>query len=268
MNVIIRKTEKDMGKAAANDAAELLRYYTSVKKKNIVITFAAAPSQSAFLAALTREKGIDWSKVIAFHMDEYLDLPDGHPNTFKDFLNKQVVSRVPLHRKNVTFIKDMQASSKNLCREYGALFTKAVKSVRAKGGVYIVFMGIGVNGHIAFNEPGTNLWTKKPIVPVTIDATSVRQQYNDYKNDPNPKARYASLADVPRKAVTMSPAGLLDADRIFCIVPGPQKADAVKKTVESAISDKVPATLLRLHENVRLYIDGASAGKLLKKPSL
>ncbi|MCM8829648.1 MAG: 6-phosphogluconolactonase [Candidatus Omnitrophica bacterium] len=119
-----------------------------------------------------------------------------------------------------------------------------------------------MNGHIAFNEPGTDIWTDKLIIKVRINDVSVRQQYEDYKDHPNPEARYKSLDEVPRDALTMTCSAILMADKIFCMVPGQQKADAVKKAIEGEITNKLPASILRLHKDVSLYLDKESSSML------
>lgn len=264
MKIVVARDKGLMARMAAREAGELLR--RTVKPAGALVTFAAAPSQDRFLQALSREKNIAWDRVKAFHMDEYLDLPDGHPNTFKAYLSRHVLGQIPLPAKNLSFIKDMR--SRRPEQEYARIFLRELKNVRDRGGTYIVFMGIGVNGHIAFNEPGTDLWVDEPFVPVRLDDVSVRQQFDDYKRHPDPDARYASLSDVPRRAVTMSVAALLAADTIVCVVPGRHKAEAVAKAVEGPLTEEVPASLLRLHPDVRLFLDTDAAGRLRKVPVL
>jgi len=257
---------KEMGKAAAKDVAALLREYTAKRKKRVVINFAAAPSQDFFLAQLCREKGIAWNKVTAVHLDEYVDLKRGHPNTFESYQREHLFSKINIPAENVHYIKALKGSAKQIAAGYGRFIKSTVGGVRKSGGIYIACIGIGVNGHIAFNEPHVNKRTPEWVIPVKIDSVSVRQQYNDYKNNPNPAARYENLEEVPRNAVTVSCAGILNADRIFCIVPGKHKADAVKAMWDGPVTDKLPASLLRMHPDMTLYLDKASAGKLDRVP--
>jgi len=255
-----------MGKTAAGEAGEILRYYTKKKGLEVMTAFAAAPSQNTFLAQLYQEKGIDWKKVTAFHLDEYLDLTKGHPNTFQAYLQEHIFGKVPISRENIHYIKDIEGPPEKVLIEYTKRLKKAFLKKQKADSLYLAFIGIGVNGHIAFNEPGTDLWQKTWVVQVKIDETSVKQQFDDYKNHPDPSARYRTPEEVPRHAFTITCAGILAADIIFCMVPGKQKAGAVKALLEGPLSDRLPASLLRLHENVHLYLDNASVSKLNYKP--
>jgi len=162
--------------------------------------------------------------------------------------------------------EDAGKEPEEIIKNYTESFREKYKEVKKNTGIYLAFIGIGVNGHIAFNEPDTDLWSEKFLIKVQIDEVSVKQQYDDYKNHTNPEARYKSLDEVPRNALTMSVSSILLSDIIYCMVPGKQKADAAKMTVEGEISEKVPASFLRLHSEVNLYLDKNSASKLIKKP--
>jgi len=258
-------TNQEMGGTAGKEVGEALREYTVRKNLPVVANFAAAPSQDTFLAQLSKEEGIDWEKVTAVHLDEYVDLDKGHPNTFQVYLEEHLFDNIPIPREKVHYIKDLRGSPQEIATEYDQLIRKVVEETRDRGGIYIACIGIGVNGHIAFNEPHVDKRTKRIVIPVEIDETSVKQQYDDYKDHPNPQARYQTLEDVPQRAITVSCAGILAADRIFCMVPGAQKADAVKAMWDGPITDKLPASLLRLHHQVVLYLDRASASKLDRK---
>jgi len=251
-----------MGRTAAREVGKILRHYTKNRNTEVMTTFAAAPSQNTFLRQLVREKGVDWKKITAFHLDEYLDLPKGHPNTFQAYLKENIFDKIPIPQNNVHYIKNSEGTPKEISIEYERLLKKAFLKKQKTKGLYLAFIGVGVNGHIAFNEPGTDLWTENWVTQVKINKISVRQQFDDYKNHPNPSVRYKTLEEVPKNAITMTCAGILAADAIFCMVPGKQKASAVKKLVEGSISDRLPASLLRLHENVNLYLDNDSASKL------
>ncbi len=257
-----------MGAAAASEAGRILEDYTTGQKKPVVCVFAAAPSQDTFLEHLSMRKGIDWKLVTAFHLDEYLDLPRKHPNTFEVYLQKHIFEKVRLPGTNIHMIKSLGSSPDEIAGRYGAMLEEAVDGVRGQGGIYAAFIGIGVNGHIAFNEPGTDIYSSKWVLPIEIDDVSARQQFDDYKNHPDPAARYASPQDVPRKALTMTCAAILEADRILCMVPGRQKADAVQKSLEGPVTQDVPASLLRKHPSASIYLDCESAGKLILPPSV
>ncbi len=267
MKVKVYGNADRMGAAAADRAASILKKYTS-EKKPVLCVFAAAPSQDTFLAHLSKKEGIDWSGITAFHLDEYLDLPRNHPNTFESYLRKNIFEKVRIPEEKINFIKGVAGSPAEIAEKYGASLAKAVKKVRENGGIYIAFIGIGVNGHIAFNEPGTDIFSSKWVLPIEIDDVSVKQQFDDYKDHPDPAARYATLADVPRKALTMSCAAILEADAILTLVPGSQKAEAVRKALEGPVTADLPASLLRQHRTAILYLNDDSASKLSEPPSV
>ena len=248
----VYKTREEMGQAAARDAASAVKRYIKEKGKAVVV-FAAAPSQNEFLFHLAKARGIDWSKVICFHLDEYIDLPRNHPNTFEAYLREHIFDLVK--PRTIYFLKDLQGSPEQICEQYA-------RQIRKQGGVDISCIGIGENGHIAFNEPGSDLADREMVRVITIDGRSVRQQYRDYKDHPDPEARYSSLKAVPRKAWTMTVPAILSAQEIFTMVPGPQKADAVKKMWEGPISSACPSSALRRHPAVRIYLDQHSASLL------
>ncbi len=267
-NVFILENNEQMGEESALLAGEILKQFTAKLDKKCIATFAAAPSQDTFLYNLSKNKDIKWENVYAFHLDEYITLPDGHPNTFKEYLKTHIFDKVDIPSKNIFYIKDSGKNADEMIMNYTKLFSDKYKEVKKEDGIYIAFIGIGVNGHIAFNEPETDLWSNKLMIKVRIDDISVKQQYDDYKNHPNPNARYKTLEDVPREALTMSVGAILKADKILCIVPGKQKANAVKLTIEGEITNKVPASLLRLHKDINLYLDTYSSSLLKDAPEL
>jgi len=248
----IHETRNEMGKAAAQDVAATMKKYIQSKGK-VVVVFAAAPSQNEFLAHLGRMRSIDWARVICFHLDEYVDLPRNHPNTFEAYLREHLFDLVNPGR--VYFLKGLKGNAREVARRYAKL-------VRKHGGLDISCIGIGENGHIAFNEPGSDLDDPEMVRIITIDSRSVKQQYRDYKDHPNPAARYSSLKAVPRKAWTMTVPAILSAEEIFTIVPAPQKAEAVKKMWEGPITSACPSSALRRHAGVKIYLDEDSASAL------
>ncbi len=264
--IFILKDNEELGKKAAEDAGKILEEYTNKLNKKCICVFAAAPSQDTFLQNLSKNKNIKWKNIYAFHLDEYIDLPKGHPNTFEEYLRTHIFDKVNILKENIFYIKDAGKNEEEMIKNYTKFFVEKYKEVKENGGIYLAFIGIGVNGHIAFNEPDTDLWTDKFMIKITLDDISVKQQYEDYKNHPNPEARYKSLEEVPRNALTMTVSAILLADKIFCMVPGTQKADAVKKVIEGEISEKVPASFLRFHKSINLYLDKNSSSKLNKKP--
>jgi len=268
LKVQVHEDADKMGAAAAEKAGKLLKKYTAEKKKPVLCVFAAAPSQDTFLENLCKEEGIDWSMITAFHLDEYLDLPRNHPNTFEVYLRKNLFEKITVPEDKIHMIKALSGTPEEIAAAYGKKLEEAVRKTREEGGIYAAFIGIGVNGHIAFNEPGTDIYSSRWVLPIEIDDVSVKQQFDDYKNHPDPAARYATMADVPRKALTMSCAAILEADSIFTLVPGKQKADAVQKALEGPVTPLVPASLLRQHRSIKLYLNCDSAGKLNPPPSV
>ncbi|MCM8785213.1 MAG: 6-phosphogluconolactonase [Candidatus Omnitrophica bacterium] len=264
--IYILRDNEELGLFASKKAGEILEKYTNQLNKKCLCVFAAAPSQDTFLENLSKNKNIKWENIYAFHLDEYTDLPIGHPNTFQEYLRTHIFEKVNIPEENIFYMKEAGNSPDEIIENYTKAFMEKYKEIKNDGGIYLSFIGIGVNGHIAFNEPETDLWTDEIIVKIRIDNISVKQQYEDYKNHPNPKARYKSLDDVPRNALTMTVSAILLSDKIFCMVPGKQKANAVKQTIDGDITNKVPSSFLRLHENVSLFLDQESAYLLLKKP--
>jgi glucosamine-6-phosphate deaminase len=245
-------TRDEMGKMAGREVAAAMKRFIREKGK-VRVVFAAAPSQNEFLAYLRKDKSIPWSKTICFHLDDYADLPRHHPNTFEEYLNEHLFNRVKPRR--IYFFKALRGTPDQIARQY----TEAIKR---NGGIDIACIGIGENGHIAFCEPGSDLRDRRMTRVIRIDDRSVRQQYRDYKDHPNPAARYSSLKAVPRRAFTMTVPAILSAREIYTIVPGAQKADAVKKMWEGPISSACPSSALRMHSWVRIYLDKDSARKL------
>jgi len=241
-----------MGKAAAQAVSSAMNRFIQ-NQGEVAIVFAAAPSQNEFLAHLAKIKSIDWSRVECFHLDEYIDLPRHHPNTFEEYLREHLFASVK--PKRIHFFKAMKGTPAQIARQYA-------EQINRRGGLDMVCLGIGENGHIAFCEPGSDLHDPQMIRIIEIDDRSVRQQYRDYQNHPNPQARYGSLRDVPRRAFTMTVPMMLAGKEIYTIVPGPQKADAVRKMWEGPISSACPSSALRLHPRVKIFLDRDSARKL------
>ena len=252
LEVNIYGTRDEMGKAAARDVAAAMKKIMKTKYY-VVAVFAAAPSQNEFLAHLARIRAIDWDRVICFHLDEYVDLPRNHPNTFEAYLREHLFDLVKPEK--IYFLKGLRGNAREVARRYGNL-------LRRHGGIDISCIGIGENGHIAFNEPGSDLDDPETVRIITIDNLSVKQQYRDYKDHPDPAARYASLKAVPRQAWTMTVPAILSAREIFTIVPAPQKAEAVKKMWEGPISSSCPSSALRRHAAVKIYLDKDSGAGL------
>lgn len=241
--VRIYDTRRSMGEAAAADVAACIRELLAVKQE-IYMIFAAAPSQNEFLAALAATPGIEWNRIHALHMDEYVGLPADAPQGFGNFLRAAIFGQVPF--ASVDYI-GTESDPDETCRRYAAL----LQGIQ----VDIVCMGIGENGHIAFNDPPVADFNDPlTIKKVALDETCRLQQVHD--------GCFARIEEVPRYAVTLTVPTMFRARYIFCIVPAPTKANAVRATVCGPISEQCPASILRTHEHAILYTDSDSAALL------
>ena len=242
--VRIYDTRRNMGEAAAADVAACIRELLAVKQE-IYMIFAAAPSQNEFLAALAAAPGIEWGRIHALHMDEYVGLPADAPQGFGNFLRAAIFDKVPF--ASVDYI-GTESDPDETCRRYAAL----LQGIQ----VDIVCMGIGENGHIAFNDPPVADFNDPlTIKKVALDETCRLQQVHD--------GCFARIEEVPRYAVTLTVPTMFRARYIFCIVPAPTKANAVRAAVCGPVSEQCPASILRTHEHAILYTDSDSAAALL-----
>ena len=207
--------------------------------------FAAAPSQNEVLAALANDKEIPWNRVNAFHMDEYIGLSADAPQGFGNFLRAAIFGVAPF--KSVNYINISATDADAECERYSKLLEENPTD--------IVVMGIGENGHIAFNDPPVaDFNDKKKVKPVALDEICRQQQVND--------GCFATIDDVPKTAITLTCPTLFLGDYLFCIVPAPTKANAVKATVCGEIGEACPATILRRHKSAVLYLDPDSSALL------
>ena len=244
LTVNIYNTRTEMGEAAAKDIKACILSLLE-KKETINMIFAAAPSQNEVLASLALDKEIPWERVNAFHMDEYIGLSADAPQGFGNFLKAHIFGLAPF--KSVNYIDISATDAEAECARYSALLAQYPTD--------IVVMGIGENGHIAFNDPPVADFNDPKIAkPVELDEVCRNQQVND--------GCFASIDLVPTHAITLTCPTLLKAPYAFCIVPAPTKANAVKRTLEGAISTECPATTLRNHPNAILYLDGDSSALL------
>ena len=230
-----------MGVAAALEVAEKIKKLQRLKKE-INMIFAAAPSQNELLEELTAIKEIEFSGITAFHMDEYVGLGEEAPQRFGNFLYEKLFGKAKF--KQVHYINPSEQNPEEECRRYASLLDKV--------SVDIVCMGIGENGHIAFNDPPFADFADPRLVKVVeLDEKSRNQQVHD--------GCFDSLNKVPKKAITLTIPVLFNADFIFCVVPGNTKAEAVKETLKGRIDSNCPASVLRMHSNATLFLDVESA---------
>ncbi|PWW28253.1 glucosamine-6-phosphate deaminase [Cytobacillus oceanisediminis] len=236
LKVRVYETREEMGREAGRNVKEKIHELLD-KKQNIRIVFAAAPSQNEVLQYLAEAKDIDWSKITVFHMDEYIGLPEEAPQRFGYYLSKKLFNSVK--PKKVHLI-DGNRSVKEECRRYAALLQKAP--------IDIVCLGIGENGHIAFNDPPVADFTDLKVVKkVEMDKECRQQQVND--------GCFPSIEKVPTEALTLTIPALLSGEYLFCVVPGKSKSRAVKNVLEGPITIECPASILRTHPQCTLYVD-------------
>jgi len=232
-----------MGAAAASDVISKIKELLSTQDL-INIIFAAAPSQNEFLAALSAAQ-LPWNRIRAFHMDEYIGLPADAPQRFGNFLHDRIFSKLPFAQ--VHYI-DGNADEQTSCESYAALLKKYPAD--------IVCMGIGENGHIAFNDPPVANFKDTALVKVVeLEQPCRQQQVND--------GCFDAINNVPLKAITLTIPALMSAAFIFCMVPGSTKTTAVYNTLHQNIIEQYPSTILRTHARAVLYIDELS-GTLLE----
>ena len=237
-------TRMDLGQAAGLEAAAQLKRLLALQQR-VNIVFAAAPSQNEFLDTLAAVEGIEWERVTAMHMDEYVGLSPDAPQRFGNFLKEHIFDTVK--PAGIHYLDGNAADIHAECQRYSGLLRD--------NPVDIVFAGIGENGHLAFNDPGVADFLDTALVKVvTLDEMCRQQQVND--------GCFDQLSQVPTQALTLTVPSLMAARWIYAIVPGPTKADAVRGTLSGEITPDVPATILRIHPRAVLYIDEDSAAKL------
>jgi glucosamine-6-phosphate deaminase len=242
MEIRITDTRYDLGISAAKHVAEVLREVIA-EKGSARIVLSTGASQFDTLEALTKESGIAWNKVEMFHLDEYVGLPETHPASFRKYLKERFVDKVgPL--KAAHFVDGT--------KECIASLTAELRSAP----IDIGLIGIGENGHIAFNDPPADFDTREAYIIVNLDDACKRQQMGE--------GWFPTIDDVPKQAVSMTPYQIMQCERIVSCVPYAVKAEAVRKTVQAKeTTNLVPATLLKEHPNFILYLDKDSAAGIL-----
>ena len=244
MNVRVFGSRAAMGACAGSEAAQHLRTLLS-ERNEVNVMFAAAPSQNETLAALSEAEGVDWRRVNAFHMDEYVGMDPAHPAGFGNFLRRAIFDRLPF--KSVHLLDGNAADLPDAARAYSAL-------LRAHP-LDICLLGVGENGHIAFNDPPVADFQDPELVKIVELETRCReQQVHD--------GCFAALEQVPTHALTATIPALFGAKRLFCSVPSATKAQAVRDMILGPLTTSCPASILRTHAASSLYLD-AEAGRYL-----
>ncbi|QKZ13279.1 glucosamine-6-phosphate deaminase [Spirosoma sp. KUDC1026] len=242
LRVCVFDTRQAMGAAAGKDIADKIRELLA-KKESLRIIFAAAPSQNEMLAFLASADGIDWSRIDVFHMDEYVGLPTNAPQRFAYFLTTKLFANVA--PRSVNLIDDTLGADA-ACQRY--------KELLEQGPIDIVCLGIGENGHLAFNDPPVADFDDPEVIKrVELDDICRQQQVND--------GCFATFNDVPKEALTLTIPTLLSGHHLFCVVPGKTKRQAVNAVLTGPITTDCPASILRQHADCTLYVDADSYGQ-------
>jgi glucosamine-6-phosphate deaminase len=231
-----------MSRAAARQAADLLRVRLAAAGHARIIA-ATGASQFDFLDALTSADGIDWTQVEMFHLDEYVGLSIDHPASFRKYLLERLIRKAGITRYHFL---DAESDPQEVAARVGRELASAP--------IDVAFVGIGENAHLAFNDPPADFEAEAPYLVVTLDEACRRQQVGE--------GWFPSVDAVPRQALSMSVRQILKANAIICVVPDARKAPAVKASLEGAISAEVPASILRRHGNVTVYLDREAAALL------
>ena len=237
-------SRKTCGKAAALHGAARIREAIRAQGHARVIV-ATGASQFEMLSELVKQPDIDWSRVVAFHLDEYVGLPISHPASFRQYLWKRFVSLLPLPLAAFHYING-EGDPEAECRRVG----KLIKA----GPIDVAFVGIGENGHLAFNDPPADFKTKQAYLVVELDTACRRQQLGE--------GWFPSLQKVPRKAISMSISQIMAARAIVCTVPDIRKAQAVKDCLAGEVTNLHPASILQLHPDTRFFMDKPAASLL------
>ena len=235
-------TKAELGYAAAREAARIINQAISERGAAYVIA-ATGASQFEFLDSLVHEE-IEWGKVVFFHLDEYVGLQESHRASFRRYLKERILSRV--RPGGFHLINGEAGDVYEECRRVGELISRQT--------IDVAFVGIGENGHLAFNDPPADFETDEPYILVNLDQQCRRQQVGE--------GWFESIDEVPTQAISMSITQILRSRNILCIAPDQRKSVAVKNCVELDVSPMHPASILQRHESVKLYLDRESASLL------
>lgn len=243
MEIIITNDPIELGKSAGKAAAELIRNTIANNgKANIIL--ATGSSQFEALKQLVLEKDIDWSKVVMFHLDEYIGLPETSGASFRKYLKERFLNQVPALMS--VYLVNGETDPVEECNR--------LSTIIESNPIDVALVGIGENGHLAFNDPPADFDTKEPYIIVDLDEACRKQQFNE--------GWFKSVEDVPKKAISMSITQICKSKHIICSVPDVRKAKAVKDCLEEPVSNMFPASILQLHPNCSYYLDKHSASLL------
>lgn len=242
--VVISKNKEISGAAAAELGAKLIRQAIKLRgRANIIV--ATGASQFEMLQSLIKAKGIDWTKVTAFHLDEYVGIPITHPASFRKYLWERFVSQLPLPLAAFHYISG-EGNPKAECKRVGEIIKKHP--------IDVCFAGIGENGHLAFNDPPADFKTSDPYLVVDLDEACRRQQMGE--------GWFKTLAQVPKKALSMSIKQVMKSKAVICTIPDKRKAQAVKDNLTGKVTPMLPSSILQRHKAAWCFLDKESASLL------
>lgn len=243
MEKFIYNTKQEMGAAAAAHAAEIIKKAIHNKgRANIIL--ATGTSQFETIKSLTNS-GSDFSRVTMFHLDEYIGLPADHPASFRKYLKERFVDKVPA-LKAVHFVEGDAENPQQECRRLGDIITQHP--------IGVALIGIGENGHLAFNDPPADFKTEQPYIIVELDEKCRAQQLGE--------GWFETLEQVPRRAISMSIRQIMKSACLIVSVPEKRKAEAVKNTLEGKVTNTCPASILQTHPNCKIFLDAEAASLL------
>ena len=243
MDIFIKNDPIELGQSAGKAAADLIRT-TIADKGNANIILATGSSQFETLKQLIIEKDIDWSKVSMFHLDEYIGLPESSGASFRKYLKERFLSQVPALK--AVYLVNGETDPAEECKRLGAIIEA--------NPIDVALVGIGENGHLAFNDPPADFDTTEPFIVVDLDEACRRQQFNE--------GWFPTVDDVPKQAISMSINQICKSKHIICSVPDARKAQAVKDCLKQSVSNMYPASILQRHASCSYYLDKNSAGLL------
>jgi glucosamine-6-phosphate deaminase len=246
VDLAIFDSRLQLAQAAADEAAGLIRQAIATRGQAYLIA-ATGTSQFEFLDAIVLQPNVDWAQVTFFHLDEYVGLPKTHPASFRRYLQERIVDRVQPGAFH--FVNGDAPDPAAECRRVGELISRQT--------IDAAFVGIGENGHLAFNDPPADFETEEPYLVVELDEDCRNQQVGE--------GWFSSLDEVPRQAISMSIRQILKARRVICVVPERRKARAVRDCLEFEISPTHPASILQQHPGTTIYLDKESASLLSPK---
>jgi glucosamine-6-phosphate deaminase len=245
MDIQVFSTKDELGQAAADDGADLIRAALSARGKANVIV-ATGASQFEMLSALAQQDDLDWSQVTFFHLDEYVGMPITHPASFRKYLQERLVDQLPSPPAAFHYI-DAENDCQAECDKLGKLI--------AEHPIDVAFIGIGENGHLAFNDPPADFETRAPYLVVDLDDACRQQQLGE--------GWFPTFDDVPQQAISMSIQQIMKSAAIVCSVPDQRKAEAVRGSIEGPITPECPGSMLRKHAKATIYLDEPAASALV-----